>query len=234
MNEKGHTYYRGFHIRKHGDKVIAVNSEDGTEQPFKSNNHAKAWIDKYHKGQHSQHSEAAYSGSIQHSGVTLREEESEQFAEATHDVFDVMGGEHGEKLKQIAKQFGGITHPDHPDYFGIPKAKVANFHAAANKAGMYLKHNSPSGLYHYRSRGSVGADGTFQFIEGGVKNSIAGILRHFGYVKHRRGIFKHKHLGDLFNVNGSRWDHSRDTRRIASGHDLETLQSHLEEHHKDD
>lgn len=78
------------------------------------------------------------------------------------------------------------------------------------------------------------AESTKQFVEGGPINSIFGVLRHFGYVKQGRGKakFKHKHLNDVFHLQGSRWDHYLEDRRIASGHGHESLHPHLEEHHK--
>jgi hypothetical protein len=75
----------------------------------------------------------------------------------THSVFEDVTS--GGQVKKLAKQFGGVSHPDHPNKFAIPYGKVDAFHAAANKAGSFLKHKSPTGVYHYRSAGHVGADG---------------------------------------------------------------------------
>jgi hypothetical protein len=83
--------------------------------------------------------------------------------QSTHSVFEDMT--HGGTVKKLAKQFGGIAHPDHENKFAIPHAKVDAFHAAASKAGSFLKHKSPTGLYHYRSAGSIGASGRLQFTE---------------------------------------------------------------------
>lgn len=88
---------------------------------------------------------------------------------ATHSVFEDMT--HEGRIKKLAKQFGGLGHPEHPNRVAVPLKHVDAFHAAATKAGMFLKHKSPTGAYHYRSTGSIGASGN-QFAEAIANESV--------------------------------------------------------------
>src|SRR5688500_12941169 len=77
----------------------------------------------------------------------------EQFTEVTHHVFH--DHTHDQRVMALSKKFGGLKHPDKPNKFAIPKSKVREFHAAASKAGLHQKHNSPTGAYHYGSAGEL-------------------------------------------------------------------------------
>jgi hypothetical protein len=57
------------------------------------------------------------------------------------------------RLISLAKHFGGIKKITSTREFAIPQNRVAAFNAAAFAEGLYLKHKSPTGVYHYSSRG---------------------------------------------------------------------------------
>jgi hypothetical protein len=59
------------------------------------------------------------------------------------------------RLLKLAKHFSGMQHADYPKHFAIPQNRVSAFNAAAFSEGLYLKHKSSTGIYHYSSKGLI-------------------------------------------------------------------------------
>lgn len=146
-------------VKEHGGRLLPSHSHGDLK--FKI---PKSRATQFHQAAkalgyaHGDSNEHPYSlGASQHS-------EEEQFAEKiTHSIFSDHTS--SSSLKTLSKGFGGIQHPDHPNLFGVPKSKVDAFHAAAKQKGFHLKHNSPSGSYHYSAKGEMGSSGQFDEVE---------------------------------------------------------------------
>ena len=59
------------------------------------------------------------------------------------------------RVTSLAKHFGGLVNANLPGQFAIPQNRISAFNAAAFSAGLYLKHTSPTGIYHYSSKGEL-------------------------------------------------------------------------------
>ncbi len=127
-------------------------------------------------------------------------EEVTQHAE--HDVFS--DATHNGKVKSFAKKFGAVDHPEHSEQFMLPKSKVKDFHTAASKAGMFLKHQSPTGAYHYSSKGGM------QYTESDVTQFTEQVLPTAAVVP---AMQTSQQFSEPFSTFGSRLAASKSTKK---------------------
>ena len=180
------------HLSSGSDSIQGLRKKFGGKAKYNSSNPLAHPV---HKALSNLHKE----GKVQMAGDIFHA--VSQHSEA-HDVFS--DATHSGNVKSFAKKFGAVDHPEHSEQFMLPKSKVKDFHTAASKAGMFLKHQSPTGAYHYSSKGGM------QYTESDVTQFTEQVLPTAAVVP---AMQQSHQFSEPFSTFGSRLAASKSTKK---------------------